>query len=302
MAPTTPPLRHRRAVRFVVVTGLSGAGKSAAIRALEDLGYLCVDNLPVVLIPTLADLAVEKNTPNDAVAAVIDVRDHSFFDQFGQVFDSLRKRNDLNTWLIFLEASDAALVRRFSETRRPHPLAQAGSVIEGILAERQRMSTVKDIADRVLDTSDFTVHELRDAFGELFEGSDGNRSLAVTLLSFGYKYGLPSELDLCFDCRLLPNPRYVGELEKLTGEDPAVRDFVLASDVTRPFVDLTLNWLRFSIPRYSREGKSYLTIGIGCTGGRHRSVSIAEHLKEQLATIDHVSWRVKHRDVFRDDT
>jgi UPF0042 nucleotide-binding protein len=293
--------KHQRPVRFVVVTGLSGAGKSAAIRALEDLGYLCVDNLPVVLIPILADLAVGKNTPYDAVAAVIDVRDHSFFDQFGRVFDALRKRSELHTWLIFLEASDAALVRRFSETRRPHPLAQAGSVIEGILAERQHMSKVKHIADRVLDTSDFTVHELRDAFGELFEGTDGNRRLTVTLLSFGYKYGLPPELDLCFDCRLLPNPRYVNELEKLTGQHKLVRDYVLESDGTRSFIDLTLNWLRFSIPRYSKEGKSYLTIGIGCTGGHHRSVAVAEHLKEQLTGIEHIFWRVKHRDVVRDD-
>ena len=302
MVPISAAPRHRRAVRFVVVTGLSGAGKSAAIRALEDLGYLCVDNLPVVLIPTLADLAVGKSTPYDAVAVVIDVRDHAFFDQFGQVFDSLRKRSELNTWLIFLEASDEALVRRFSETRRPHPLAQTGSVIEGILAERQRMSTVKEIADRILDTSDFTVHELRDAFGELFEGGDGNRRLAVTLLSFGYKYGLPPELDLCFDCRILPNPRYVSELEKLTGQHPAVRDYVLESEATMPFIALTLNWLRFSIPRYSKEGKSYLTIGIGCTGGYHRSVAIAEHLKEQLTGIENIFWRVKHRDAFRDDS
>ncbi|MBM63758.1 MAG: RNase adapter RapZ [Acidobacteria bacterium] len=293
----SPRLSEGKAVRFVVVTGLSGAGKSAAIRALEDLGYLCVDNLPAVLIPTLANLAAGQGSLYDAVAVVVDVRDRLFFDQFTNVFDSLKSRRELSTWLIFLEASDAALVRRFSETRRPHPLAPTGSVIEGILAERRRLTKIKDMADRVLDTSNFTVHELRSAFGELFEGRDNNRSLTVTLLSFGYKYGLPPELDLLFDFRCLPNPRFVTELEDLTGHHAAVRDYVLKAETTPPFVAMTTDWLRFAIPKYQKEGKSYLTIGVGCTGGRHRSVAIAEYLKDQLTDITGVFWRVKHRDV-----
>ena len=292
-----PSCSEGKAVRLVVVTGLSGAGKSAAIRALEDLGYLCVDNLPAVLIPTLANLAAGKGSLYDAVAVVVDVRDRLFFDQFTNVFDSLKSRKELSSWLIFLEASDAALVRRFSETRRPHPLAPTGSVIEGILAERRRLTGIKDMADRVLDTSNFTVHELRSAFGELFQGRDNNRSLTVTLLSFGYKHGLPQELDDLYDCRFIPNPQFVPALQPLTGQHAAVRDYVLKAEITPPYVEKITDTLRLVIPEHQKEGKSYLTIGIGCTGGRHRSVAIAEHLKEQLADITDVFWRVKHRDV-----
>ena len=194
--------------RFVVVTGLSGAGKSAAIRALEDLGYLCVDNLPTVLIPTLADLDPGEGARRDAIAVVVDARDRSFPDRFAGVYTELRARSRLQTWLIFLEASDAALLRRFSETRRPHPLAPAGSVIEGILTERARLRPIREMSDLVLDTSDLTVHELRRAFGELAEGRDGRARLTATLLSFGYKHGVPPESDLLFDVRFLPNPYF----------------------------------------------------------------------------------------------
>ena len=288
--------RHATA-RFVVVTGLSGAGKSAAIRALEDLGYLCVDNLPTVLIPTLADLELGEGAIYDAVAVVVDARDRSFLDQFADVFKSLRARRDLKTWLIFLEASDAALLRRFSETRRPHPLAPTRSVIEGILAERARLGPIKAMSDRVLDTSDLTVHELRRAFGELSEENGTRTRLTVTLLSFGYKYGVPPESDLLFDVRFLPNPHFVTELRPLTGKDPAVRDYVVAADATTIFLDKTTDLLRFLIPKYAVEGKSYLTIGVGCTGGRHRSVAIVEQLGPRLRNITGVRWRRKHRDV-----
>ena len=283
--------------QFVVVTGLSGAGKSAAIRALEDLGYLCVDNLPTVLIPTLADLTLGEGTTSDTVAVVVDARDRSFLDRFKSVFMSLRARRSLSTWLIFLEASDEALLRRFSETRRPHPLAPTGSVIEGILVERARLRPIRKMADKVLDTSDLTVHELRRAFHELSQGAGKNTRLTVSLLSFGYKYGVPVESDLLFDVRFLPNPYFVTGMRQLTGKATAVRDYLAAADATEPFLDKTTDLLRFLIPQYITEGKSYLTIGVGCTGGRHRSVAVVEQLKTRLAGIPSVRWRVKHRDI-----
>ena len=288
--------RHDPLARFVVVTGLSGAGKSAAIRALEDLGYLCVDNLPTVLIPTLADLTLGADS-SDTVAVVVDARDRSFLDQFAGIFKSLRARKNLSTWLIFLEASDEALLRRFSETRRPHPLAPTGSVIEGILAERARLHRIKKMADKVLDTSDLTAHELRRAFYELSQDAGKQTRLTVTLVSFGYKYGVPLESDLLFDVRFLPNPYFVTGMRQLTGKAPSVRDYVAAADATAPFLDKTTELLRFLIPQYTTEGKSYLTIGIGCTGGRHRSVAVVEQLKTRLAGIPGVRWRVRHRDI-----
>ena len=292
-----PTAGQNQTARFVVVTGLSGAGKSAAIRALEDLGYLCVDNLPTVLIPTLADLTLGEGTTYDSVAVVVDARDRSFLDQFAGVFKALRARRDLGTWLIFLEASDEALVRRFSETRRPHPLAPSGSVIEGILAERTRLRRIKKMADKVLDTSDLTVHELRRAFGELSQGDGKQTRLTVTLLSFGYKYGVPVESDLLFDVRFLPNPHFVTELRELSGTHPEVRDYVAAADATEPFLEMTTALLRFLLPQYISEGKSYLTVGIGCTGGRHRSVAVVGQLKARLAGVTGIRWRVKHRDI-----
>ncbi len=292
----SPPLGK---ARFAVVTGLSGAGKSAAIRALEDLGYLCVDNLPSVLIPTLADLVLGERSTYDSIAVVVDARDRSFLKRFPSVFKSLRARRDLSVWLIFLEASDSALVRRFSETRRPHPLAPTGSVIEGILAERAQLDQIKKMSDRVLDTSDLTVHQLRRAFRELSERQGTRTRMTVTLLSFGYKYGVPVESDLILDVRFLPNPYFVTELRELTGRDRPVQDYVAAAEATPTFLDKTTDLLRFLIPKYTTEGKSYLTIAIGCTGGRHRSVAVVERLKIILAGTPGVGWRVKHRDVAR---
>ena len=299
------PAIRKRTARFVVVTGLSGAGKSAAIRALEDLGYLCVDNLPTVLIPTLADLTLGEGATYDSVAVVVDARDRSFLDQFAGIFKSLRARRDLGTWLIFLEASDAALLRRFSETRRPHPLAPTGSVIEGILAERARLRRIKEMADIVLDTSDLTVHELRREFRALSQGDDKQTRLTVTLLSFGYKHAVPLESDLLFDVRFLPNPHLVPGLRQLTGKNQAVRDYVAAAEATTPFLDMTTALLLFLIPQYitpaddieEKRRPAYLTIGIGCTGGRHRSVAIVEQLKPRLAGVSGVRWRVRHRDI-----
>ena len=291
------PPHTDHAGEFLIVTGLAGAGKSAAIHALEDLGYLCVDNLPTVLIPTLADLTLGEGGTHNSVAVVVDARDRSFLDRFPTVFDELRARRDLVVWLIFLEASDEALLRRFSETRRPHPLAPAASVIEGILVERGRLGPIKKMSDRVLDTSDLTVHELRRAFRELSDGEGTQTRLTVTLVSFGYKYGVPVEADLLFDVRFLPNPYFVTGLRDLTGQDPAVQDYVAAAETAQPFLDKTSDLVTFLIPHYMAEGKTYLTIGVGCTGGRHRSVAVVERLKVMLDGIPGARWRMRHRDV-----
>lgn len=285
------------AARFVVLTGLSGAGKSQAINALEDLGYFCVDNLPTTLIPTLAARSRQSDTTVDRTAVVADMRDPAFLDEFPKVLRDLRRQKSLGAVMIFLEASDEALVRRFSESRRPHPLAAEQAVIEGILKEREALDRIKQLADKVFDTSELTVHELRRAFMDLSRvGAD--KQLAVTILSFGYKHGVPLEADLLFDVRFLPNPHFVPALRPLTGRDRPVQEFLDGTDATGVFLDKTTDLLRFLIPQYAVEGKSYLTVAIGCTGGRHRSVMVAERLRRRLAGVDGVRLRLKHRDAF----
>ena len=265
--------------RFVVLTGLSGSGKSQAIRALEDLGYFCVDNLPVALLPMLAELTLRAGSEISRAAVVVDVREGRMLDELPRVYRKLKSMRHLNPVLIFLDADDDALVRRFSETRRPHPLAPDRSAIEGIREERERMKPIRRLADHVVDTSALTVHELRHAFRGVQAGRAPGSPLVVTILSFGFKHGIPVDSDLLFDVRFLPNPHFVPELRPHTGRDREVRAFLDKSDATHDFLEHTLNLLRFLIPQYVVEGKSYLTIGIGCTGGRHRSVAIAEALK-----------------------
>jgi UPF0042 nucleotide-binding protein len=279
---------------FIILTGLSGAGKSQAIRALEDLGYFCVDNLPTTLIPTLARLAVRGGL--EKVAIVVDVREGNFLSSFPRIFKRLRAMRRLNPVLIFLEASSSALVRRFSETRRPHPLAPDRSASEGIRAERAHMAPIRALADEIVDTSDLTVHELR----QFFMGLSRERSragLVVTLLSFGYKHGVPLDADLMFDVRCLPNPHFVPALRRRTGRDRAVIAFMERDRATREFIDRLDQYLRFVLPRYVAEGKSYLTVAIGCTGGRHRSVMIAERLRRGLSSVPGARIRVRHRDI-----
>ena len=291
--PDAPP------ARIVVVTGLSGAGKSQAIRALEDLGYLCVDNLPTALLPAFADLTVRSAGGAGGVgasAAVLDVRDPHFLAAFPAALGRLRERADLRTVVLFIEASDETLVRRYSETRRPHPLAPDRSVLEGILEERGRLGAIKGGADRVINTSDLTVHELRAVFTELFRSGAAAR-LVVTLISFGYKHGVPLESDLLFDVRFLPNPHFVPQLRPRTGVDPEVQRYVGGLDAAQDFLNRVTDLLRFLLPQYAGEGKSYLTIGIGCTGGRHRSVAIVERLRRRMADLGSIHLLVKHRDI-----
>ena len=295
-APKRAGVRRRITTRFLVVTGLSGSGKTHAIHALEDLGYFCVDNLPTQLIPTFAELCTRGEAGLERVAIVVDIRERGFPTQFPAVYRKLRRLAGVNAKLIFLEANRSALVRRFSETRRPHPLAPDRSVAEGIDEERTKMLAIRDLADVILDTSNLTVHELREVFGNMLRDDGARAEMVVNLLSFGFKHGPPAEADLVFDVRCLPNPHFVDRLRHLTGRDAKVVRFMRGHQVTQDFVDRLTAFLTFALPHYVTEGKRYLTVAIGCTGGQHRSVMIAEALKQSLESTPGVRLRVKHRD------
>jgi len=283
--------------RFILLTGLSGAGKSHAIRALEDLGYFCIDNLPTQLLPTIAEMATREDSGIDKVAIVVDVREGGFVKNFPRMYRRLRTMPGIEPMLIFLEASPQTLVRRFSETRRPHPLAPDRSVAEGIREERTKLNAIRAMADTTIDTSNLTVHELRDLFMRIVRGRRGPRAeMVVNLVSFGYKHGVPVDADLVFDVRCLPNPHFVERLRRLTGRDRAVVQYMRRHESTREFIEKLTAFLKFALPQYVEEGKSYLTVAIGCTGGQHRSVMIAEALKKSLASVKNVRIRVKHRD------
>ena len=298
--PTVPPAHRspfaRGTRRFVILTGLSGSGKTQAIRALEDLGYFCIDNLPTQLIPTMAELATRADTALQKVAIVVDVREKEFLKRFPKVFRKLRTTPKVNPTLIFLEASHSALVRRFSETRRPHPLARDRSVSEGITEERGKLNQIRAMADLILDTSNLTVHELRDIFMQMSRDARHRADMVVNLVSFGYKNGVPVDADLVFDVRCLPNPHFVDTLRKLTGRDAAVVRYMRKHQETHDFIDRLTSFLKFALPQYVKEGKSYLTVAIGCTGGQHRSVMMAEALRKSLSGVKGVKLRVKHRD------
>lgn len=283
--------------RFIILTGLSGSGKSQAMRALEDLGYFCVDNMPATLIPTLVRLSRRGGSEISRIAVTADVRERTFLSRFPTILRQLRKTGARSPMLIFLEASDDTLVRRFSETRRPHPLAKKGSVSEGIRDERRRLDAIRNMADAIVDTSQMTVHELRRFFQGLPRGRTQTPDLTVTLLSFGFKHGLPVDADLVFDVRCLPNPHFVPTLRPKTGRDRSVIRYMQRDEGTREFIDRLIAFLRYLVPLYVQEGKSYLTVAIGCTGGRHRSVMIAEAVRRALEDLTGVRLRVRHRDV-----
>jgi len=283
-------------LRVVVVSGLSGSGKSTAIHVLEDLGFYCIDNMPVALVTKFVELWESSGEDVRRVALGIDVRERRFLAEFPRVCAELRSAG-VDLEVLYLEATDDVLVRRFSETRRPHPAADGGSLVDGIRREREKLLPLRELADRILDTSALTVHELRDALRELVERPETG-TMTVTLISFGYKYGSPSDADLTVDCRFLPNPFFVEELRHQTGLDVAVAEYVLRRDETEEFLARLMNLLEFTLPRYQREGKSYLTIGIGCTGGRHRSIVLVEELRRRLEALGH-RVLVRHRDAER---
>src|SRR5215468_7161046 len=279
---------------FIIITGLSGSGKVTFLRALEDRGFFCVDNLPLGLLPKFYELIIKSDAESSKAAMVIDVREGQTLSEFPAVYQELEKNPALDLSLWFLEASDAVLVRRFSETRRPHPLDPDRPVLEAIALERELLAPIRDMADHILDTSRFTIHELRQHAVRLFEERKAQH-LLVSLVSFGFKYGVPIDSDLMFDVRFLPNPNFVPDLKPQTGADPSVIDYMNSHEATHEFLDHVDKFIDFLLPQYAKEGKSYVTISIGCTGGRHRSVFIANAIGKHLIQQKH-RVKVSHRD------
>src|ERR1700692_4793601 len=283
----------RTAAELVIITGMSGSGKASALKAFEDLGYYCVDNLPVELIPRFAELAVQSGEiPRTAL--VVDVREGTQLDKLPAILKSIKRT--IATRVIYLEASDAALLRRFSETRRPHPLGTGTTVRASLRAERRHLRAIRKIADLVIDTSKFNVHELRAHLTDRFKKQSGTQqTILVSCVSFGYKHGVPDDADLVFDVRFLPNPHFVPEFRALTGRDPRVAKYIRSFPQTREFINRISELLIYLLPHYIHEGKSYLTISFGCTGGQHRSVMIAEEVNARLRKAGY-KVKVVHRD------
>jgi UPF0042 nucleotide-binding protein len=295
-----PPRRGKKTPRavahapeLVIITGMSGSGKASVLKAFEDLGYYCVDNLPVELIPRFAEMAL-RSSEIRRTALVVDVREGSKLDQLPGILKAVRRM--IPTKVAFLEASDVVLMRRFSETRRPHPLGTAGPVNAALKAERRHLGDIRALADFVIDTSKFNVHELRAHITKRFREQAAEKSILVSCVSFGFRHGVPEEADLVFDVRFLPNPHFVPEFRPLTGRDPRVAKYIRSFPQTEEFILRISDLLIYLLPHYIHEGKSYLTIGFGCTGGQHRSVMIAEDVGKRLRTA---GYRVKvvHRDM-----
>jgi UPF0042 nucleotide-binding protein len=281
--------------QLIIITGLSGSGMSSAMNVFEDLGYFCVDNLPVQLIPSFVHLFERKESGITRAAIGVNIREGEFLKSFPQVYAQLRSRGDVETTVLFLEASDAALQRRYSETRRPHPLGE-GRVIESILEEREKLLPIRALADVVIDTSDHTVHSLRSWLRTRFAPENAEVQTELTVLSFGFKYGVPLDADLVLDVRFLPNPHFVPELKEMTGNDQPVVDYLNKSDEVRETIKRFNDLLDYLVPLYQREGKSYVTVAVGCTGGKHRSVATANALGKHLNRRGFHA-RVMHRDV-----
>jgi len=301
-------------IRVILISGLSGSGKTTAIKALEDIGFYCVDNLPILLVPKFIELCEQSGGKISKVAVVEDIRGTASYPSWGQkaetregkdfLEDSRRilqnlQREGYPIEILFLDSSDAVLMRRFSETRREHPLAVGGSIRDGIRLERERLQGIRDMANEVIDTSYFNVHQLKEKIQEYAQQGSNASQMTVTLLSFGYSFGIPYEADLLFDVRFLPNPYFVEELKRLRGDDPKVAEYVLQWEETKEFLNRVQDFIRFLFPLYMRERKTHLTIAVGCTGGRHRSVVIANQVKEMLSdelAQKGVFLTVRHRD------
>ncbi|MFB3777327.1 MAG: RNase adapter RapZ [Bryobacteraceae bacterium] len=293
MASKTDRETGRRRPELVVITGLSGSGKGTVLKALEDMGYYSVDNLPVDLIPKFGDLVLNSTGIRQA-ALVVDVREGANLKNFPAVYARLKR--SLPSTLLFLDADDEAIVRRFSETRRPHPLGREDSVLRSVRRERRQLAPIRALADHTINTSKFNVHELRELIGETFGGKSDLGKIVVYVTSFGYRHGVPGDSDLVFDVRFLPNPNYIQQFKHFSGRHPKVARYIRSFPQTREFVERITELLIYLLPHYIREGKSYLTIAFGCTGGRHRSVMIADEVRKRL--VGH-GFRVKaaHRDL-----
>jgi RNase adapter protein RapZ len=282
-----------QAAELIIITGMSGSGKGSVLRVLEDLGYYAVDNLPVELIPTFAELVRDSATIRKA-ALVVDVREGSGLRNFPAIYR--RIRGSVNTRLLFLEADDAALMRRFSETRRPHPLSSEEPIAESIARERELLAPIRALSDLCISTSRFNVHDLRDFIREKFQSAKKEGKILIYITSFGFRHGLPPDCDLVFDVRFLPNPNYIPKFKRLTGRNPAVARYIRSFPQTNEFMERITELLVYLLPHYVHEGKSYLTIGFGCTGGHHRSVMIADQIRKNLAEAGYMA-KVAHRDI-----
>ena len=287
-------------MRFVIVTGMSGAGRSTALRILEDAGYFCVDNLPISLIGKFSELIYSGTSEISKVALGIDIRSGRTLDELTAALEELTVAGR-SYEILFLDASDEVLVKRYKETRRSHPLAQEGRVAEGITEERGRLEFLKKQADYIIDTSSLLTRELKQELDKIFVQNKDFKNLVITVLYIGFKYGLPTDSDLVFDVRFLPNPYYNEDLRKLTGNDRAVQDFVMGFEVSHRFLDKLIDMIQFLIPNYVLEGKNQLVISIGCTGGKHRSVTLANMLYERLRENTDYAVRMEHRDIAKDN-
>jgi UPF0042 nucleotide-binding protein len=282
-------------MRIVIITGTSGSGKSTGVRVLEDEGFFCIDNLPVSLVPTFVDLMGKSTDRGRDVALVMDVRDPDSLRGHEKVLQDLRDAGNAVD-IIYFDASDEVIIRRFSETRRRHPVSETGSVLEGITYEREQLAGLRHQATHIIDTSEFNVHQLKDVVISLIRGSGGARDMTVHVQSFGFRYGIPLESDLVMDVRFLPNPHFVPELRQYTGLDPRISEYVMEKEETREYLQKLTGLLEFLLPGFLREGKSYLTISTGCTGGKHRSVVITEELRKFFADKK-VIVKITHRDI-----
>lgn len=282
-------------MKFVIISGLSGAGKSQTVKHMEDFGYYCVDNLPPSLIPKFMDLCYYSNSKIEKIALVIDIRGGLFFDDLFDSLDAMNKMK-LDYEILFLDASDEVLIKRFKETRREHPLSKNGSIKEGITKEREKLSNLRGVATNIIDTTNIRTAELREELRNIFIEGNNSDSLMISILAFGFKHGIPLDADLVFDVRFLPNPFYIDDLKNLTGKNEVVRNYVMDSEYSKEFIVKLFELIAFLIPAYIKEGKNRLVVAIGCTGGRHRSVTVSYLLNEFLKEKGYRA-RVKNRDI-----
>lgn len=284
-------------LKIIIVTGMSGSGKSTALRALEDVGFFCVDNLPVVLLPKLLEIQTDAASEISKVALVMDLRERYFLEKYAEIFAKLKEEGH-RIEILFLDASDESLLRRFRETRRAHPLCERGTVMEGIALEREKLSALRAMADKIVDTSSFNVHQLKDVIQRHFMTSTTEKRLVINLMSFGFRYGLPPEADIVLDVRFLPNPYFIEELKHLNGEDEKIQEYVMGWEESQTFLRKMLDMMAFLIPLYEKEGKSNLNVALGCTGGKHRSVVMTTRLARYFAGENYLV-NVAHRDIHR---
>ena len=282
-------------LRVVIITGLSGSGKSTALRALEDIGFFCVDNLPVILLPKFLSITTSSSPEIKQVALVMDLRERSFLDKYQRIFTGLKEKG-YKIEILFLESSDDSLLHRFSETRRIHPLSERGMIMEGILLEREKLSSLKKMADKIIDTTSVNVHQLKDIVQRHFLPSSRKKKMVINVTSFGYRYGLPVDADLVFDVRFLPNPYFVENLKNYDGNNADVQNYVLQNKESKEFLEKILDLMNLLIPLYEKEGKVRLNIAMGCTGGKHRSVVMANKLDSYFSSMKYMV-NLNHRDI-----